>query len=342
MGTGRAARLFVVTSLLAASVAGTARAAGHQPDKMECIAADTEGQSLRLSGKLLKARRRFGVCAAASCPTVVRDDCLQRIGELEAVLPTVVFTATNGYGRPLVAVRVTVDGERLTDRLDGRPLRVDPGEHAFAFEALGRLAARMQLTLSEGDTNVRHAVVLHTESGDPVDEVPAPEVPASGAVGDTAPVPVVAPVVGPSLSSGGAPAASQEPRAPEATSASEATGSGRRTAAIVAGGVGVAGVVVGTILGALTWSHWDAAQRACPSGGPASGKCTQDESRQKEDAVLREGNVATVAFVAGGIGIAAGAWLWFAAPEPSRSVAAVSLVPTASPSEAQLLVRGRF
>jgi hypothetical protein len=152
----------------------------------------------------------------------------------------------------------------------------------------------------------------------------------------------VAPVVGPSLSSGGAPAASQEPRAPEATSAPEATGSGRRTAAIVAGGVGVAGVVVGTILGALTWSHWDAAQRACPSGGPASGKCTQDESRQKEDAVLREGNVATVAFVAGGIGIAAGAWLWFAAPEPSRSVAAVSLVPTASPSEAQLLVRGRF
>ena len=342
MGAGRVSRLVVVSSLLAVSVVGTARAAAPKPDKMQCIAADTEGQSLRLSGKLLKARRRFGVCAAKSCPDVVREDCLQRIAELEVAQPTVVFTATNGYGRPLVAVRVTVDGELLTDRLDGRPLPVDPGEHVFAFEALGRLAARMQLTLSEGDTKVRHAVVLHTESGDPVDQVPTPEPAASGTDADTAPVPILAPVVGPSSPSGGAPTASQEPRAPEATSAPEATGSGRRTAAIVAGGVGVAGVVLGTILGALTWSQWDAAQRACPSSGPPGVRCTQDESRQKEYAVLREGNVATVAFVAGGVGLAAGAWLWFAAPEPSKAAATVSLVPMASPSEAQLLVRGKF
>ena len=340
MGAGRVSRLVVVSSLLVASVVGPARAAGPKPDKMQCITADTEGQSLRLSGKLLLARKRLSVCAATSCPGIVRDDCLQRIAELEAVLPTVLFTATNGYGRPLVAVRVTVDGELLTDRLDGRPLPVDPGEHVFAFEALGRLAARMQLTLSEGDTKVRHAVVLHTESGDPVDEVPAPGPPTPIATATA--VRIVAPAVAPSSPSEGAPAPSPEATPPAATSVPEATGSGRRTAAIVAGGVGVAGVVVGSILGALTWSHWDAAQRACPSGGPPGGRCTQDESRQKEAAVLREGNVATVAFVAGGVGIAAGAWLWFAAPEPSKSAATVRLVPMASPSEAQLLVRGKF
>jgi len=201
MGAGRVSRLVVVSSLLVASVVGPARAAGPKPDKMQCITADTEGQSLRLSGKLLLARKRLSVCAATSCPGIVRDDCLQRIAELEAVLPTVLFTATNGYGRPLVAVRVTVDGELLTDRLDGRPLPVDPGEHVFAFEALGRLAARMQLTLSEGDTKVRHAVVLHTESGDPVDEVPAPGPPTPIATATA--VRIVAPAVAPSSPSEG-------------------------------------------------------------------------------------------------------------------------------------------
>ncbi len=138
MLSGRS-RLFSAAFVAAASWGTMASADGAKPDKLECIAADTDGQSLRMAGKLLGARKRLAVCASAVCPSIVRDDCVQRITEIEAAQPTVVFTATNGYGRSLVAVRVTVDGAPLTDRLDGRPLRVDPGEHEFAFEALGRM-----------------------------------------------------------------------------------------------------------------------------------------------------------------------------------------------------------
>jgi hypothetical protein len=34
-------------------------------------------------------------------------------------------------------VRVTVDGRELTTRLDGRPIPIDPGKHAFHFERGG-------------------------------------------------------------------------------------------------------------------------------------------------------------------------------------------------------------
>src|SRR5580704_14253945 len=105
MAAGVVARVALATCLLAASPAGTAWADGQapdkMPDKMSCIAADTDGQSLRLAGKLLQARKRLAVCSAASCPTIVRDDCVERIADLEAAQPTVVFTATNGEGRSL-------------------------------------------------------------------------------------------------------------------------------------------------------------------------------------------------------------------------------------------------
>jgi hypothetical protein len=340
----REVRLFVATMLLAASQSAAAWAAGPKPDKLECIAADTDGQALRLTGNLLRARKRLAVCAAASCPSVVREDCAQRIAEIEAAQPSVVFAATNGHGRPLVAVRVTVDGTQIADHLDGRALPVDPGEHLFVFEALGRVPAQMRLTLKEGEKNEGHAVVLPTGSGDPVDQVPAPE-PVVTQAGDFPPavaesVTPAAPIA--SASTG--PVASafvQESMPPKAESAPDATGSRMRMAAIAAGGVGAAGVVIGGILGLLTIQEWQKvkeddcpARPACPaSASPAfsAGKTAQTE-----------GVVSTVAFIAGGVGFAVGAWLWFAPPEPSRSTGGISVLPVAGPSRAQLLIRGGF
>ncbi len=49
----------------------------------------------------------------------------------------IVFEAKDGAGNDLVAVTVTMDGQRVTDKLDGLPLQLDPGEHRFTFESEG-------------------------------------------------------------------------------------------------------------------------------------------------------------------------------------------------------------
>ena len=242
MAGGKVARLFVVTLLVAGSRASAAWAEGPPPDKMACIAADTDGQALRLGGNLTQARKRLAICAAASCPGIVRDDCLQRIAEVEVAQPTVVFTATNGDGRPLVAVRVSVDGARIAERLDGRPLPVDPGDHVFVFEAVGRVSADMRLTLHDGEKKVRHAVVLRTGSGAPADQVPGPKpVATSPHEDDVADLPVLAPIAAPPPVAMGGPAPVQETAPAPAAPAPEDARSKRRIAAIAAGGAGVVG-----------------------------------------------------------------------------------------------------
>jgi hypothetical protein len=344
MGAAAVASLvsLAAATLLAGSLAGTAWAEGPAPaalpNKIECIAADTEGQSLRLAGKLLDARRRLAACAAASCPSIVRDDCVERIADLEAAQPTVVFTATNGDGRRLVAVRVTVDGIVAANRLDGRPLPVDPGDHLFVFDALGRVTAQMRLTLHEGQKRVGHAVVLHAASGDPVAAVPTPEPVATsadqGASSDLLPpATLAAPAIAPTAAEQEAPAPAVGPADGDAGGLSEG-----RIVAIVAGGVGVVGVVVGSVFGLETISAWHAAQRDCG----ATSKCPTNGPKieQEEGDASKDGTISTFAFVAGGVGLALGAWLWFTTPERSRSQ--VSVVPIAGPSQGELMVRGRF
>jgi hypothetical protein len=76
--------------------------------------------------------------------------------------------------------------------------------------------------------------------------------------------------------------------------------------AYVLGGVGVAGVVVGSISGVGTLSTWSQAKRDCGSGC-APGSPGQVESGQAHtDAVI-----STVGFAAGILALGAGAYLFF-------------------------------
>src|ERR1700690_180086 len=99
----------------------------------QCIGANAKAQWLRQAGKFGEAREQLKSCAEASCPGMVRDDCMQRLDELERAQPTIVFDVKDSAGKDISAVAVTVDGRRLADRLDGRAIAVDSGEHTFSF-----------------------------------------------------------------------------------------------------------------------------------------------------------------------------------------------------------------
>jgi hypothetical protein len=77
-------------------------------------------------------------CARDVCPTPIKRDCVQWLVELDKLAPTVVLAAKKG-GRDLIDVKVYMDGVLLAERLDGKPVTVDLGEHTFRFEHEGNV-----------------------------------------------------------------------------------------------------------------------------------------------------------------------------------------------------------
>jgi hypothetical protein len=244
-----------------------ARAA--EPDKLECIAANDAAQDLRRTGKLREAREKLAVCVSASCPGPVREDCAQRLTEVDGVLPSVVFEVKDTAGNDVVAVVVLMDGQRLTDKLTGQPMQVDPGAHRFVFEAQGLASTEKTIVIHEGERDRRERVVLGQSA------VSAPLTPSSS------------------------------------------DGSSQRTIAFVLGGAGVVGLVVGSVLGLVSKSSYNhALQTECgnnPNGCSPQG--IQDGQSAHGQAAA-----STVAFVAGGVLLGAGAVLYFTAPTASVSV----------------------
>lgn len=137
----------LVTAMLASA---TARADAVE-EKRACVAAADEGQVLRDEGKFRLAREAFTRCARTSCPKLVSADCSQWLTDVEGRAPTVVVSAKDPSGNALTRVRVTVDGEPLLERLDGKPLLMDSGEHVFRYEAAGFEATEQRITIAAAD-----------------------------------------------------------------------------------------------------------------------------------------------------------------------------------------------
>jgi hypothetical protein len=244
------------------------------PTKAQCLDANAKGQDLRRDGKLSGAREAFRTCGNPSCPALLRDDCNKRLDELEKAQPTIIFEAKDGAGNDLISVKVTMDGVPVAERLAGAPLPIDPGEHAFTFEASGQPTLQKNLVIREGEKDRRERLTM----------------------GDTPPPLAAQPL-----------AAIPVATAPKESSSTSSGLGAQKILAIVAAGAGVVGVGVGSVFGLMTLSKKSDAQAVCPS------LCATDEGVSKWNDAKSAATVSTVAFVVGAVGLAGGAALWFTA-----------------------------
>ncbi len=155
---------FAVATALAL-VNGPARAA--DPTTPECLAATDASLKLDTDHKLRAERSQLLVCAAPSCPADISKECIRRVEQVNAALPTVIFQARDAAGNDLSAVKVSMDGEVLAEKLDGTPLSVDPGEHAFVFETAGQPASTRQFVIFEAQKDRRVIVDFSPASPPP-------------------------------------------------------------------------------------------------------------------------------------------------------------------------------
>ncbi len=187
---------------------------------------------------------------------------------------------------PIVRVKVTgVGASAATATIDehaariGDLVRVDPGEHVVSVTAPGARAAQSKITIAEGQ-RVEVPVQLVAEGFQE------------------------------------APAATPAPAPPEAegeAATAPETASGPfpwRMVGLVAAGVGVVGLGVGTYFGIDAISKNNTSNQT----GCSNDVCQPGAYATREDA-KSSATVSTIAFVAGGVLAAAGITLWLVAPK---------------------------
>lgn len=204
-------------------------------------------------------------------------------------------------------LKVTRGEEPIDPAMLGTPLPVDPGTFAIEATAPGKKTWRGTVELrSDGATAAVEIPVLEDES--PTSAQPSASTRASGSLAPT-----------------------QKDAAGRRTS--------RRTMALVAGGVGVAGLAVGTVLGLSARSTWSDAQNKCPGN-----VCESDQDAQLGKDAQTRATWATVGFAIGAAGLVTGAVLWITAPKASSPTTStgMQLTPLGGPSTAGLMLTGGF
>jgi hypothetical protein len=213
-----------------------------------------------------------------------RKDIQDLLQKTKDRLPRLVVTVN------VEGAEISVDGRAIGQSPLGAPVILAPGEHRVAVNKAGFRAAGAVVTLPD---NERHEtqlqLTLQTETFEPR---PAPQ-----------PSPA-----GPSLVPRSPPIA-PSPIAPSLQTESEAGGHKKwsrwRIAAVASTGVGVVGLATGSVFGLRARSFWSTAKMRCTDV-----PCNDVRGLSAQEDAGTNADRATVAFVAGGVAVAAGVVMW--------------------------------
>jgi hypothetical protein len=162
-----------------------ARGAHADDARTVCVNAAEEGQTLLRTGRPLAAQRPLLTCSQASCPGVVRRDCVTFLSDAQAATPSVVIGVRDAQGHDLTDARVFLDGAPLEGALRGQTNDVEVGPHTLRFERAG--SDRVEQTFVAREREKGRSIVAQFAPADVAARLPATEQP---------PVPPLAIVLG--------------------------------------------------------------------------------------------------------------------------------------------------
>jgi hypothetical protein len=189
------------------------------------------------------------------------------------------------------------DGVEVGEAQWGVPIPIDEGEHVLVAKAPGHEEWRASVAVTGAGSTTRASV---------------PPLAARAA----APAAPIAP----------------GPAARPASEPERAHGLGtQRILALVAGGVGLAGIAVGTVFGVQALSKKNEADKSC-----SDTRCTTQAGADAGNDAHGAGTISTVGMVVGAVGVAGGVALWFTAPRNQSGNTQVGL------GAGSVVVRGSF
>lgn len=237
-----------------------------------------------------------------------------RAAELEKQLSRLVLEVE----APAKGMVILLNGKELSAAAaTGTPMPVDPGDHTVEATAPGKKTWSAKVALEAGASSKKVVIpALEDAAAAPPVEPVKPQGPAG---------PVVP--AGPQEAPGG--------------------GSTLRTLAIVAGGVGLAGLAVGSVFGIMTFGHAGDAGAEC---GPGDLACGGARQQAYEDG-RTTGLISTLGFGVGLAGVGAGVALFVlsgksapadSAKAPRKQAGGVWVAPEVGARGGQLKVGGRW
>ncbi|WP_437925262.1 hypothetical protein WMF37_40350 [Sorangium sp. So ce291] len=237
----------------------------------------------------------------------------ERAAALENGLSRIVLIASAEVAA-LPGVEIRRDGELLDKAAWQVPVPVDPGKHAIKVTATGRMDVELTVDIDQSGTTKEVEVPSLPPLPGTEGQPPPPQRTPSGRASALRPPPT----------------RTTTPAQPSAPPRSQ--GSSQRTAGLVTGGLGLAGVVGGGVAGiaaiALTESLRDK---------PGAQRTVAERDRAEDVA-----NLSTGLLIGGGVLAAAGAVLVFMAPSPARHRAGPVVAPVLGPDVAGGVLHGVF
>ena len=174
MTQSKALRRVLVAAFMSTIVVGTGRASADERE--QCAAAADQAQQLRDDGKYRRAREQMLICARDACPGPIKSDCGKWLDDLDRDAPTVVIGAKSGT-QDVTDVKVSIDHVVVTEKLDGKPMMVDSGEHTFKFEYQGQI--KEERVLLRATEKARLVTMIFGPATPPKPPPPPPKPPAT-------------------------------------------------------------------------------------------------------------------------------------------------------------------
>ncbi|MDX2008969.1 MAG: hypothetical protein SFW67_02205 [Myxococcaceae bacterium] len=156
-------RLTVLLLVVSATALAQPAPRAEKAQTQVCFDAYESTQGARRDGRLIEARDAAIVCSADACPRTLSRDCVKWVGELQALVPGLVFDVRLADGSNLTDVLVTMDGKPLLERVDGKAVPVDPGEHTLVFTTREFPPVTTKIVALEGDRARKVQVVLKSQ-----------------------------------------------------------------------------------------------------------------------------------------------------------------------------------
>ena len=310
-------------------VAGVSRGAWAQDDKTTAEALFSEGRRLMAAGNYAAACEKFAASrnlAAGLGTTLNLADCYEKLGRTAsawaefrdaaatarqtgardreqfarnhaASLEKTLSRLTLNAGKLEPDERILRDGAVVDRAVLGAAIPVDPGSHVVEAVAPGKKKWSVTIDVQPGS---QLAVAI-----------PALETDAAPLAGSAVPV-----------------------KRDDSASAS-GRGSTQRIVALGVGGLGLAGLVVGSIFGLQAKSNWEDAKPHCTNYP----RCSPEGLSLGEDAD-RAAVVSNISFAVGIAGLAGGAALWFTAPSAGATASGRRAPLSVGFDGSQILVRG--
>ena len=251
------------------------------------------------TGRITSAWSLFlevAAAAKAAGNTARERTARARAAELEPRLPRLTVLVPDEVAA-IAGLEVIRDGATQKPVVWGTPVPVEVGAHLIRVTAPAKQAWERRVDLAERAREVVTVPVLADAAGAP-------------------PSPVVTPPVVP----------------PPPRSARLST---PRVLALTAFGVGVAGVVTGSVLGVMAGSTWSGVDAACPKHTGCSKQAHDDSKR-----ALSLATGSTIAFIGGGVALGTAVALWLI-PGP-RPTSALHLTPVAGSGVTGLIAGGSW